>query len=74
MENEEPCMQASFQHHYDEGAAGDETHKYSNKIFANTTAKSWAQPVSPFLHHTHYTIRVEPLLSVISNIQRVMMR
>jgi 3'-5' exonuclease len=46
MELEEPYMQASFQHNYDEGAAGDDTHKYSSKIFVNTTARSRAQPFS----------------------------
>jgi hypothetical protein len=46
MEIEEPYMQASFQHHYDEGAVGDDTHKYSSKVFVNTTAKSRAKPFS----------------------------
>ena len=44
MEIHEPYMQARYQMDLDEGAAGDDTHKYANKIFVNTAGKTRCQP------------------------------
>jgi hypothetical protein len=44
MEQREPYMQRSFQSVYDEGLSADDTYKFSNRVFVNTSGRSRVQP------------------------------
>jgi hypothetical protein len=44
MNVQEPYAQAYFEVHPDDGAAGDDSHKFSNKIFVHTNGRCSVQP------------------------------